>query len=175
MLVAPRNYLVISLSQVLARNTGKMPTITHSNIYFCQPSYSLCLTESCQIYEIHITVAGFGVGGSNMEIPAHHIPGVQTTFCDKHITNSSFLQLNFSISCNSIGFTLPSQLSYTETHYLAIYFSSHQSHFDSTYSFQTRDFFFLPSSIQGNRKHIQFINILTWQQIKILPEIHLKF
>lgn len=37
MLEALWNYLVICLSQVLIRNTGKVSTITHSNIYFCQP------------------------------------------------------------------------------------------------------------------------------------------
>lgn len=105
MLVAPWNYLGISLSQVLVRNMDKMQTITHSNITFVSLSNSLCLTESCQIYEINMTMAGLGAGGSNMEIPSHHIPGVawiQTTFCHNHITNSSFLQLNFSISYNSM-------------------------------------------------------------------------
>lgn len=185
MLVAPWNYLGISLSQVLVRNMGKMQTITHSNITFVSLSNSLCLTESCQIYEINMTMAGFGVGGSNLEIPSHHIPGVawiQTTFCHNHITNSSFLQLNFSISCNSMGFTLPSEMSCSGTHHLAISFSSHQTgpHFDSTHVFQTREFFF-PSSIQGNRQHIQIINVLTWQQTKTLPvlkqrlEVHLRF
>lgn len=70
-------------------------------------------------------MAGFSVGGSNVEIPSHHIPGVawiQTTFCDNHIINSSFLQPNFSISCNSMSFILPSEMSCTETHHLAGFF-----------------------------------------------------
>lgn len=35
---------------------------------FVSLSNSLCLIEPCQIYEKNMTMAGFGVGGSNIEI-----------------------------------------------------------------------------------------------------------